>query len=126
MPGEGEPRNRDRRTPRPVLPSEQEGGPAMGYDCTFHLMDERAMREEFVPRLLGRSQAETALDRVREDATELWELGRLALEGGVNKEGEQLDDESVASLVCQLALVFSACSLPHHYERGWAFSLWPE
>ena len=29
-----------------------------------------------------------------------------------------------ASLICQLAVMFSACSLPHHYERGLAFSLW--
>jgi hypothetical protein len=97
----------------------------MGYDCTFHLVDERAVREEFVPRLLGRSQGETALDRVHQNAAGLWALGRRALEEGVNEEGEPMDADDVASLLCQLALVYSSCSLPHHYERGWAFSLWP-
>lgn len=29
----------------------------MGYDCTLHLVDERAIREQLVPRLLGESNA---------------------------------------------------------------------
>src|SRR5262249_45197388 len=98
----------------------------MGFDCTFHLVDERAIREEFVPCLLGRRQGGTALDRVRENAAERGELPRRGRDAGVDEEGEELDEEDAASLVCQLALVYSACSLPHHYERGWAFSRWPE
>jgi len=88
----------------------------MGFDCTLHLVDEKAIREEFVPRLLGESQEETELDRVAEDAAELWETMRKAL--------EEDDPEAAASLLCQLALKFSACSLPHQYERGFALSLW--
>jgi hypothetical protein len=97
----------------------------MGYDCTFHLVDERAIREEFVPKLLGRSRKQTPLDKVHEDAANLWATVRKALEGGVDDEGEEIDDEDAASLVCQLACIYSACSLPHHYERGLAFSLFP-
>jgi hypothetical protein len=88
----------------------------MGFDCTFHLIDEQAIREEFVPRLLGHSLEKTALDRVREDADELWNTVRESLVGD--------DPESAASLVCQLAVMFSACSLPHQYERGFALCLW--
>lgn len=98
----------------------------MGYDCTFHLIDEQAIRNEFVPKLLGRNQQQTALDEVHENAGDLWATVRTALEKGVNSEGEEMDDEGVASLVCQLACIYSACSLPHHYERGLAFSLWPD
>jgi hypothetical protein len=88
----------------------------MGYDCTFHLVDENAIRNEFVPRLLGRREEPTALDRVDPEAVELWKTVRDAL--------NDADPEEPASLVCQLALRFSACSLPHHYERGFALSLW--
>jgi hypothetical protein len=98
----------------------------MGYDCTFHLVDERAIREEFVPKLLGRCREETPLDTVYEDADRLWGTARTALEEGIDGEGEEMDDEGVASLVCQLACIYSACSLPYHYERGLAFSLWPD
>jgi hypothetical protein len=88
----------------------------MGFDCTLHLVDERAVREEFVPRLLERSAGPTALDRVMTNADEVWQEVRTALRGG--------DPEEAASLVCQLAVTFSACSLPHQYERGFALSLW--
>ncbi|QEH38275.1 hypothetical protein OJF2_68730 [Aquisphaera giovannonii] len=88
----------------------------MGYDCTLHLVDEAAIRDEFVPRLLGRSRKRTALDRVMPDAAELWAKAREALAGD--------DPREAASLVCQLAVMFSACSLPHQYERGFALSLW--
>ncbi len=98
----------------------------MGYDCTFHLVDEKAIREEFVPKLLGRNLAPTLLDSIREDADELWSTVRRALTDGVDSDGDPIDEETVASLVCQLALIYSSCSLPHHYERGLAFSLWPD
>lgn len=98
----------------------------MGYDCTFHLVDEKAIREEFVPKLLGLSSAKTRFDNVREDAEELWSTVKRALTDGVDSEGDSIDEETVASLICQLALIYSSCSLPHHYERGLAFSLWPE
>ncbi len=88
----------------------------MGYDCTLHLVDEKAIREEFVPRLLGRSMLTTALDRLLPDADELWNTVRQAL----NED----EPENAASLLCQLAVTFSACSLPHQYERGFALCLW--
>src|SRR4051794_34925317 len=98
----------------------------MGYDCTFHLVDERAIREEFVPKLLGRTDRPTPLDAVRgEDAAALWAAVRQALDEGIDPEGAELDGEGVASFVCQLALLSSACPPPPHYERGWAFSNWP-
>src|SRR5262245_47688955 len=88
----------------------------MGYDCTLHLVDEKAIRDEFVPRLLGRTEQETAFDRVVEDAAELWDSVREAL--------DENEPDNAASLLCQLALKFSACSLPHQYERGFALCLW--
>ena len=90
----------------------------MGFDCTLHLVNEQAIRDEFVPRLLGRTQAETALDRVVKDAAKNWDIVRNSLENG--------DPEEAASLVCQLAVMFSACSLPHQYERGFALCMWQE
>lgn len=89
----------------------------MGYDCTLHLIDETAIRDQFVPRLLKRSRTPTPLDRVMANAGRLWTDVRRALAG---------DDPDAASLVCQLAVSFSACSLPHQYERGFALSLWGE
>jgi hypothetical protein len=90
----------------------------MGYDCTLHLVDEKAIREEFVPRLLRRTDQETALDRVVDEAAELWETVRKGL-------GDE-EPETAASLLCQLALKFSACTLPHQYERGFALCLWQD
>jgi hypothetical protein len=90
----------------------------MGYDCTLHLVDEQAIREEFVPRLLGHSREKTALDRVLANAVELWNTVRESLDSD--------DPESAAALVCQLAIMFSACSLPHQYERGFALCLWQD
>jgi hypothetical protein len=88
----------------------------MGYDCTLHLIDEQAIREEFVPRLLKRSRKKTALDRVFTNAAGAWTHVRKLLEKG--------DPADAATQLCSLAISFSACSLPHHYERGFAISLW--
>lgn len=98
----------------------------MGYDCTFHLVDENAIRDEFVPKLLGESNSLTPLDEIRDDADELWDDARRAIEKGVNAEGEPISDDEVASFICQLAVIYSSCSLPHHYERELAFSIWPD
>jgi hypothetical protein len=43
----------------------------MGYDCTFHLVDERAIRAEFVPKLLGRTRKKTPLEKVLKNAADL-------------------------------------------------------
>jgi hypothetical protein len=90
----------------------------VGYDCTFHLIDEKAIHELFVPRLLGQTQEQTALDRVVGNAPKLWEQVATALEGD--------DPESAAAMLSQLAVMFNACSLPHQYERGLALCLWGE
>ena len=88
----------------------------MGYDCTFHLIDETAIREEFVPKLLGRSKARTPLDRGMEKPEEMWATARRALAKGKSAEA--------TSAICQFAVIYSSCSLPHHYERGFALSFW--
>lgn len=87
----------------------------MGYDCTLHLIDENAIRDQFVPRLLGRSHSPTALDRMVKKAAELWAQVNTALQDD--------DPENAAAMLCQLAVMFSACSLPHRYERGLALCL---
>ncbi len=97
----------------------------MGYDCTFHVIDEDAIRHRFVPKLLRRVDTNTELDKIIENSESLWERVRGALNGQHPEEPEEdASPELAASLVCQLAVMFSACSLPHHYERGLAFSLW--
>jgi hypothetical protein len=98
----------------------------MGYDCTFHLIDEQAIQNEFVPKLLGQSRQQTPLDKVHKNAADLWAAVRRALQEGIDEEGEEIDEEDAASLLCQLACIYSSCFLPHHYERGLAFSLWPD
>jgi hypothetical protein len=98
---------------------------AMGYDCTFHVINEQAIRDRFVPKLLQRTDEQTELDRVMEESESLWEKARNALNGQHPDEPEEVaSPELAASLICQLAVMFSSCSLPHHYERGLAFSLW--
>ena len=72
----------------------------------LHLVDERAIREEFVPKLLEWRDKPTALDRVLDDAPALWKTLRNAL-------AEEDAEAAASSLVCQLALKFSACCLPH-------------
>lgn len=97
----------------------------MGFDCTFHVIDENAIRGRFVPKLLQRTDVETELDRVMENPKSLWDQVRNALNGRDPEDPKvEASPESAASMVCQLAVMFSACSLPHHYERGLAFSLW--
>jgi hypothetical protein len=98
----------------------------MGFDCTFHLIDEQAIRNEFVSTLLGQNRKQTPLDKVHKSAADLWATARKALQEGLDAEGEEIDAEGAASLLCQLACIYSSCSLPYHYERGLAFSLWPE
>jgi len=90
----------------------------MGYDCTLHLISEKAIREEFVPRLLRRSHTPTMLDRVIPDADELWDT--------VHESLTESDPDEAASLLCQLAVKFSACSLQHQYQRGFALCLWED
>ncbi|MFB8282711.1 hypothetical protein [Nocardia colli] len=87
----------------------------MGYDCTLHLVDEGAIRDEFVPRLLGSSAGPTALDRVHPGAEEVWRQVRELLLGA--------DGRAAAEAVSVAAIMFSASMLPYRYERGLALSL---
>ncbi|WP_232662759.1 hypothetical protein [Pseudonocardia sp. TRM90224] len=87
----------------------------MGYDCTLHLVDEKAIRETFVPRLLGTSDDETALDRVHPGAAEVWAQTRSLLRTG--------DPHEAAGAISVAAVMFSASMLPYRYERGLALSL---
>ncbi|MET8777166.1 hypothetical protein ABZV58_19355 [Nocardia sp. NPDC004654] len=87
----------------------------MGYDCTLHLVDEDAIREQFVPRLLGSSTEPTALDRVHPKAADVWRQVRELLLG--------TDGHAAAEAVSVAAVMFSASMLPYRYERGLALSL---
>lgn len=91
----------------------------MGYDCTLHVVDERRIQFEFVPRLLGKSNMKSAFDE-RADAEELWKKVRDGL------SNDAVDAEQAASYACQLAVAFCAAELPYHYERGFCLSLWPD
>ncbi len=42
----------------------------MGHDCTMHVVDERKIREQFVPRMLGHSGDRATFDETP-DAAEL-------------------------------------------------------
>lgn len=88
----------------------------MGYDCTLHVVDERLIRERFVPRLLGRSDEPARFDE-RPDAADLWAQVRGALGGS---------DARAANYACRLAIAFCAAELPYHSERGFCLSLWPD
>ena len=88
----------------------------MGFDCTLHLVDENRIRQEFVPALLREGAAPECVREAREDADALFDQVRGALAGD--------DPVYAARLVGQLAIVYSACFLPHRYERGVALSLW--
>src|SRR5262249_61217306 len=84
----------------------------MGFDCTFHVVDEQAIREEFVPKLLGRSRKKTPLDRVMDNAADLWAQVRRALAEGVGEGGENLGGYDVAALGVLLPGGEHACSSP--------------
>lgn len=94
----------------------------MGYDCTLHVVDEKMIREQFVPRLLGRPSVRSPFDETR-DAAELWTNVRAAL---TQMERGEEAPETVASFICQFAIAYCAAELPYHYERGFCLSLWPE
>ncbi len=96
----------------------------MGYDCTLHVVDERLIRERFVPKLLGRDQTTSPFDE-RNDAAGLWAQVRQALRGKAEKDREGRMEEA-ATLVCRLAVAYCAAELPYHYERGFCLSLWPD
>ncbi len=93
----------------------------MGYDCTLHVVDERMIRDRFVPALLGRAGDRPPFDDAP-DSAELYAKVRAALVA--TGRGEE-SPETAANFVCQLAIAHCAAELPHHYERGFCLSLWP-
>lgn len=87
----------------------------MGYDCTFHLIDEKLIREELVPALLGRRDRPKDLDEHYDDADGIWAKVTASLQDGAH---------DAADMVCQLAVMLASCRYPHTAQRGLAFSLW--
>ncbi len=77
----------------------------MGYDCTFHLIDESLVRDELVPALLGRRERPSDLEGRYDDAAGIWAKVHASLR----------DDspEEAAQTVCQLAVMLASCRLPH-------------
>ena len=88
----------------------------MGYDLTFHLIDEKLIHDVFVPKLLGKSGVQTNFDVKDAQASEAWAIVRKSL---LEKNIEQ-----AAKDVCELAIRFSAYYLPHVYQRGFGLSVW--
>jgi len=93
----------------------------MGFDCTLHVVDEVLIRNEFVPRLLGRKGCISPFDS-RPDSIEIWERVRDALNKKIFN-GEICSSKTAAKLVSQFAVVYCASILPYHYERGFCISL---
>jgi hypothetical protein len=90
----------------------------MGYDITFHLVDERQIREVLVPTLIGKQQKPPPALKKDPEGAKLWKEMRKLFASG------EADD--AAGALCELALIFSACSLPYHYERGFGLSIWED
>jgi hypothetical protein len=97
----------------------------MGFDCTLHVVDEHLIRKHFVPKLLGRSQEDSAFDR-RQNAAALWREARAFLSDSAVETATDATLERAANHVCQLAVTFCSAQLPYHYEREFCLSLWPE
>lgn len=87
----------------------------MGYDCTLHLVDERAIERDLVPRLLGKSRKVLAFEK-RESGAAALHHARKAL--------ETADANEAARAVTELAIQFSSATLPHLDARGLALSSW--
>ena len=94
----------------------------MGYDCTLHVLDEDAIRDRFVPRLLNESADDSAFDQ-RDDADELWVAVRDSL--AKLEQGDETP-HAATNLISQVAIAYVAAELPYHYERGFCLSMWDE
>jgi hypothetical protein len=118
------------------------GPHTMGYDCTLHLVDEDAIRTQFIPRLLGTvteapppsfwqrlwrrmgpEPATTiiapplmALDRYCRDADRRFRRARLSL--------TKRDPGTAAQYVCELAILYASAEMPFTCSRNLALSLW--
>ena len=82
----------------------------MGWDCTFHLVDPVAITAAMTSLVAGEPSPASLLVAYPEQGASLWaEAGRRVLEDSVED-------------ACQIAIYVASASLPHHYERGVAFS----
>lgn len=89
----------------------------MGYDVTFHLVDEDSIRRSLLPALLGGGPPPDGPFAQREGSEHLWtRAGELILEGS--------SDEAVAAAT-ELAIRWSAASLPWVSARNLAMSYQP-
>jgi hypothetical protein len=109
----------------------------MGYDCTLHLVDEEAIRSDFIPRLLGTAERaapaapswwqrlggvrdepppESAFDRLLPDADRRFHRARLSL--------TKRDPEQAARYVSELAILYASAEMPFGISRNVALSLW--
>lgn len=82
----------------------------MGFDCTLHVVDEAALAGPFTDALLAGRPPDEDSD------PELWQEAIAGL--------TQAPPEQAARAICELALRYSARSLPYHSERGFALSRW--
>ena len=67
----------------------------MGYDCTLHVVDTSRITDVFVPKLIGMIEDPSPFD-ARDDAQELWEQVRDAIEGK-SPEARELGPRAAAS-----------------------------
>lgn len=86
----------------------------MGYDCTLHLVDERAIRDDHVPRILGTRTKPLAFEK-KPGVKKVLASMRSLLDG---------DPEDAARGLTEMAVLFSSATLPHLTVRGMAISLW--
>jgi hypothetical protein len=108
----------------------------MGQYCTLHLVDEEAIRTQFVPRLLGTDRAApptpswwqrwrrdrseplpaSAFDRLLPDADRRFRRARLSL--------TKRDPQVAAQYVCELAILYASAELPFGLSHNVSLSLW--
>jgi len=81
----------------------------MGDDCSLHLVDERSIARELVPRLLGKSRKPLAFEQKKKGAV----LLRKTREALANA-----DSEEAARALTVLAIQFASVTLPHVEARG--------
>lgn len=87
----------------------------MGYDVTFHAVDEQALSRDLIPWVLGDKPAPQIFIQKYDD----WQK----VEAAVQKSLSEDKPSSAARTVTQLAVMHAACLHPYIYERGRAFSL---
>lgn len=87
----------------------------MGYDVTFHAVNEQAVRSELIPWVLGEKSVPPAFAERFEDWQEIAGKVKDLLTGE--------DVISAARALTELSVMYAACLHPYVYERGRAFTL---